>query len=318
MQVLYDTRTVHALDRYDYYRARSANEFAPVSVHGRAPGRLFAAMSVARIGEAEVADVSWSADSELMTLRTDRWIRACDPECYRVFLNVRGVMRGEQADNRVEFRTLDMALYDLSQPLRAIHGTHREPLRAVMLSFPRTWVPVARTAVQPLLGTVMPKSLRERDPIAQFLIGLADIMHLTTADPGRADLVRECLVGLIRRRLGRSGGASPHACRLLQRENVHNIIRRDHGNSRLNLSRIAEAANMSLRSLHKLFRGAELTPMRQLKRIRLEECDRSLRDPALAASSMIDIIARHGYRRSDQFTRDYKQLYGISPSQIRK
>ena len=57
------------------------SELAPVSVHGRAPGRLLAAMSVARIGDVEVEDVTWSADSAVATLRTERLIRARDPEC---------------------------------------------------------------------------------------------------------------------------------------------------------------------------------------------------------------------------------------------
>ena len=42
MQTLYDTRTVHPLDRYEYFRAAVATELAPVSVHGRAPGQLLA------------------------------------------------------------------------------------------------------------------------------------------------------------------------------------------------------------------------------------------------------------------------------------
>jgi hypothetical protein len=50
MYMLYDTRTVHPLDRYDYYRAGAGIELAPVAVHGRAPGRLLAVMSVAQIG----------------------------------------------------------------------------------------------------------------------------------------------------------------------------------------------------------------------------------------------------------------------------
>ncbi|MGH3625383.1 MAG: hypothetical protein ACRDQ5_26980, partial [Sciscionella sp.] len=62
--MLYDTRTVHPLDRYDYYRAGAGTELAPVAVHGRAPGRLLAVMSVAQIGDFEIEVVTWAADSE--------------------------------------------------------------------------------------------------------------------------------------------------------------------------------------------------------------------------------------------------------------
>jgi hypothetical protein len=61
MHTLYDTRTVHPLDRYEYYRAGAAAELAPVSVHGRSPGQILAVMSVARIGEFEIEVVTWVA-----------------------------------------------------------------------------------------------------------------------------------------------------------------------------------------------------------------------------------------------------------------
>lgn len=68
--MLYDTRSVHPLDRYDYYQAASATELAPVAVDGRAPGRLLAVMSTARIGDLELEHVTWSADAQLVTRRT--------------------------------------------------------------------------------------------------------------------------------------------------------------------------------------------------------------------------------------------------------
>jgi len=31
-----------------------------------------------------------------------------------------------------------------------------------------------------------------------------------------------------------------------------------------------------------------------------------------------DLIAAHGYARSDQFARDFKQLFGVSATQVRR
>jgi hypothetical protein len=104
MRVLYDTRTVHPLDRYDYYRAGAGAELAPVTVDGRSPGRLLAAMSVARIGDFEIEAVTWAADSEVVARRTHRLIRSCDPECYRPGLQTavrRLGDRGAQARIRI-------------------------------------------------------------------------------------------------------------------------------------------------------------------------------------------------------------------------
>jgi hypothetical protein len=104
MDVLYDTRTVHPLDRYDYFRAGAGIELAPLAVQGRASSRLLAVMSVAQIGDFEIEVLAWSADSEIATRRTERLIRACDPECYRIFLSVSGEIRLEQAGNQVDVR----------------------------------------------------------------------------------------------------------------------------------------------------------------------------------------------------------------------
>src|SRR5687768_696780 len=129
MHVLYDTRTVHPLDRYEYARAGAASELAPVAIRGRAPGALLAVMSVARVGDFAVEDVTWGADSEIVAHRTESLIRACDPECYRLFLSVNGGVRMEQAGQRASFGARDIALYDLSRPWQTWHATGPTPMR---------------------------------------------------------------------------------------------------------------------------------------------------------------------------------------------
>jgi len=320
MYVLYDTTTVHPLDRYDHYRAGAATELAPVAVHGRSPGRLLATMSVAHVGDFEVEAITWAADSEVVARRTERLIRACDPECYRILLTVDGGLRMEQAGNQVNFRARDIALYDLSHPWQSTHPTGSVSMRAVMLTFPRALVPMAHGTVRPLVGTVMPRSLPGRSLIAQFLIGLTDaaITEEQAGDPGLAEVLHECTVGLIRQRLGQPDGVTPRTRRLLQMARIRDIIRQHLGNPELDPDRIAQVANISPRYLHKIFQDAELTPMQLLKRLRLEECRRSLQDPALTTTPIKDVVAAHGYVRPDQFARDFKQLFGVSAKQVRR
>jgi transcriptional regulator GlxA family with amidase domain len=58
--------------------------------------------------------------------------------------------------------------------------------------------------------------------------------------------------------------------------------------------------------------------MQLLKRLRLQECNRGLRDPALTMTPTKDVIAAHGYVRPDQFARDFKQLFDVSATQVRR
>ena len=320
MYVLYDTRTVHPFDRYEYARTGAAAELAPVAIRGRAPGHLLAVMSVAQIGDFAIEAVTWAADSEIVAHRTDRLIRGCDPECYRVFLSVNGGVRMEQAGSQVSFRARDIALYDPSHPWQATHTTGPVPMQIVMLTFPRALVPITRATVRPLVGTVIPRNLPGRSLIAQFLIGLTDtaITAELEADPDLADVLRECTVGLIRQRLDQPNGITPTTRRLLRTACIRAIIRRHLGNPALNPDQIAKAANISPRYLHKLFQDTELTPMQLVKRLRLEACRRNLQDPTLTMTPIKDIISAHGYLRPDQFARDFKQLFGVSAKQVRQ
>jgi len=317
MDILYDTRTIHPLDRYDHYQAGAGIELAPLTVHGRAPDHLLAVMSVAQIGDFEIEVLTWSADSEIVTRRTEHLIRACDPECYRILLSVSGKIRMEQAGHQADVHTRDIILYDMSHPSQATHSTGPGSMRLVMLTFPRALVPIPSTRVRPLIGTLIPRSMPGRSLIAQFLTGLTNIAQLT-ADPDLAQIFYECTVGLIRQRLGQPNGITPRTRQLLYKALIRDIIRRYLSNPLLDPNGIAEAAHISPRYLHQLFQDAELTPMQLLKRLRLQECHRHLQDPALATTPIKDIIAAHGYLRPDQFARDFKQLFGVSATQIRR
>ncbi|HEY0636331.1 MAG TPA: helix-turn-helix domain-containing protein [Pseudonocardiaceae bacterium] len=316
MRLLYDTRKVPPLERYEYYREGTGRELAPVSVHGREPGRLHAAMSVAWAEDLEIVDMTWGADSSLMARRTERHIRACDPGYHRLLLCLEGVVGVEQQGTRAVARARDVAWYDLSRPCGAAHGLRRGVMRAVMLSFPRTWVSFAQDELRSLAGTVVPRRLPGLDAVTQFVAGVAEAAGPDT-DPELHDVLRECVVRLVREWVGLPGGLEPHARRTVLRAHVRNVMRQRLGDPGLSVGRIAMAANMSPRGLYLLFQGSGDTPARLLKRLRLRACHRALLDPATTRPIM-DVAADHGYVRPDQFARDFRQEFGLPPSQVRR
>jgi AraC-like DNA-binding protein len=189
-------------------------------------------------------------------------------------------------------------------------------MRVVMLTFPRALVPTDDATVRPLVGTAMPRSLRGRSLIAQFLIGLTE--PAATDDPGLADVLGECAVGLIRQRLGKPPGVSPHTRRLLYQATINGIIGRHLGNPVLNPDKIARQAHISPRYLHTVFQDADLTPMQLLKQLRLQQALQRLQDPALARTPIKDIMSAVGYARADQFARDFRQVFGVSATEVRQ
>jgi AraC-like DNA-binding protein len=177
-------------------------------------------------------------------------------------------------------------------------------------------VPVDYAAVRPLLGSITPRNAPGRSVLVQFLIGLTEPAALEV--PGLAEVLYECIVGLIRQRLGEASGITSHTRRLLQRTHIAGVIRRSLGNPALDPEEIAKAANVSPRYLYSLFQDAELPPMRFLKNVRLQEARRRLEDPALASTPISDIMSAVGYSRSDQFARDFRQMFGASPKDHRQ
>lgn len=200
---------------------------------------------MAQIGDFKIETATWAADAEIVARRTDRLIRACDPECYRMYLSVNGGVLMEQKGNRVRFRARDIALYDLSHPWQTTHTTGPVPMQVVMLTFPRALVPIAHDTVCPLVGTAMPRNLPGRSLIAQFLIELTDTAELAD-EPGLGDVLRECTVGLIRQRLGLPGGITPRTRQLLHMARIRGIIRRRLADPALDPGRIAKPRTSSL------------------------------------------------------------------------
>lgn len=317
MYVVYDTRTVHPLDRFDAYRHGAADEFAPVAVDGRPLPDLLAAMSAVQVGDFTIEVVTWEATGTVVARRTEHLIRAGDSECYRIFLTVDAGVRMEQAGNQVVIRERDIGMFDLSLPWQATHPVGTS-MRVIMLSFPRSLMPVAESVVRPLLGTTVPRRLPGRSLVAQSLIGLTTNDATEHADLALPGVLQECIVGLVRRWLGQPAGITPRIQRLLHQARIRAIIRRHLDHPTLDPDRIANAAHISTRYLHSIFRDAEFPLMQQVKRMRLEKCHDSLQDPELFGAPIKDIIFMCGYRRPDQFARDLKQVYHMSARDVRR
>jgi AraC-like DNA-binding protein len=81
---------------------------------------------------------------------------------------------------------------------------------------------------------------------------------------------------------------------------------------------IAAAHHISLRHLHKLFEGEEVTVAGWIRRRRLERCRQDLQDPALWDRPVSAIGARWGFANPVYFSRLFRRTYGIPPARYRQ
>lgn len=317
MDVLYDTRKVRPLDRYEHYRAGAATESAPVAVDEPPWPDLLAVMSMIQVGDFMIEKVTARATAPVVARRTEHLIRASDPECYRILVTVKGGREVEHAGHQVLIRERDISLCDMSLPWRSTRpaGTL---MQVIMLTFPRALVPLAGRSIRPLLGTTVPRSSSMRSLVAQTLIALTNDEAEESTELATPDLLQECMVGFIRHWLGQPAGISPQIRQLLHLTHIRAIIRQHLHDPALDPDQIANAAHISPRYVHRIFQDAELPLMQLVKRMRLEACHRKLQDPSQFGTPIKGIIAGYGYRRSDQFARDFKQLYGTSARDVRR
>jgi len=74
---------------------------------------------------------------------------------------------------------------------------------------------------------------------------------------------------------------------------------------------------ISVRGVHGLFAGRELSYAATVRRLRLEQAVRDLRDPARRHLRIIDIAADAGFADVAGFHRAFRRAYGRTPSQVR-
>ncbi len=80
---------------------------------------------------------------------------------------------------------------------------------------------------------------------------------------------------------------------------------------------IASAHRISERYLHRVFEGSGTTVSAHLRRRRLERARQMLQDPRFRSRSVARIAEDTGFRRASQFSRAFRQAFGISPRAVR-
>ena len=79
----------------------------------------------------------------------------------------------------------------------------------------------------------------------------------------------------------------------------------------------ARRLGVSVRALHGLFAGHELSYAATVRRLRLEQAYRDLRDPARAHLRVIDVAVDAGFADVTSFHRAFRREYGRTPAQVR-
>jgi AraC-like DNA-binding protein len=248
-------------------------------------------------------------------VRTRKHIGRAEPELYQVFVLAQGGVVGEQGGRTARLGPGDLGVVDISRPYRCVHQTRR----AVSVTFPPTLMPLRRDDMARLAGERIPGDRGASALVSSFV---RQLPHCAQDEHGRdaarlGTAVVDLLTVALAAQLDRGSAVPPetHGRALLMR--VHAFIEARLGDPDLTPATIAAAHHISLRYLHKLFQERQTTVGGWVRSRRLERCRHDLLDPALRDRPVSAIAARWGLTNPAHFSRAFRAVYGLPPSEYR-
>ncbi|MEV0410403.1 helix-turn-helix domain-containing protein [Streptomyces sp. NPDC050448] len=307
---------VPAAERFEWFSDMVAQELVPTSISSEHAADFQAEVSVLDLGPVQVSKFAYEP---LRGRRTPAHIRSSDPEQYQLGLVTRGRMHLSQNGNESGFFNGDMVLWDTWHPFESCAPEDGGRVNAVILSFPRSAMPLRTDRVDRLLAQRIPGRHGFGAIVSQYLRGLA--AHGADCGPAELerlghtalDLVGTCLAG----QLGAAEQLTAQARKSALLEQIDTFIGHNLGDPELTPAAVAARHSMSLRRLQLLFRERGETVAAGIRRRRLERCRAELSDPALLTRPVHVVAGRWGFSNAAVFSRVFREAYGASPSELR-
>jgi len=309
MDLVFSTDDYAQSQRYNAWRDAICDVYVHVDVAAVDPERYRGFIREAKFGEVVLTDILLS---EQRIRRNNRHISKLDKDCYYIQLlhkgNVSVVQRGEAHRSNPARGAIFSATeeYELH-----CHGEVRSfyleiPHDEFAQRFPRERIPVAAALnTTQGLGRIA----------TEFCASLAT-EGSKLADPLRAGLGNQ-LMDLLAFALQASEGDMPAAEGAVKKAHLQHVqmwIEAHIMDADLSLEKVAGASGMSLRNLHALFAGCEMSVSEWIWNRRLQ-----LAYDGLARGggrSITSIAFDHGFNSSAHFSTMFKRKYGVSPRDV--
>ncbi|WP_436757556.1 helix-turn-helix domain-containing protein [Streptosporangium sp. V21-05] len=313
--LVFHSSDLPASERFAGWCELAATALIPATIESEHRDDFQASMRLRAHGSVQVSMVSCSA---LTSTRSSDLIRRSDPEMYFLALVQRGALGLTYADREVGLRTGDLLLYDSSTPFVGHMVTPTLWARKVLVSIPRTHLPLAPKKIEPLLGTRIGDGDGLGDLLSRLITRAAPP---SSAEVAGGDRFSGALLDLLSVLLGHMAGDAPvppearHHALLLR---IRAFIAGNLGDPHLTPQMIADAHGISRRQLNRLFQNEDLPVAAWIRQRRLDRCHRDLADPALRSQPVHVIAHRWGFADAPSFTRAFRAGYGVTPIEHRQ
>ncbi|MFI0937328.1 helix-turn-helix domain-containing protein [Streptomyces sp. NPDC021020] len=314
-----DSADLPVADRFAWWRHVTSNELTPTVLTSDAADDFRASIRMLRLGDVQVASVSYPS---LRSCRTPALVRRSDAETYHLALTLKGVQTLSQLRRDATPAAGELLLYASSRPFDARVPQGREPgggVEVIIVSLARTALPLPAARAERLLAVPLPGDAGMGRLLRQFLTGVVaepvcrgrqDAARLGTA---AVDLVTACLAHHADAR----DAVPPESRTRALTAGIHDFIEHNLGDRQLSPAAVAAAHHISLRYLHLLFQRQGTSVAAWIKQRRLDRCRRDLGDPHLAHVPIAAIASRWGLPLPAEFSRAFRAAYGMTPSDYR-
>ncbi|MGX1853597.1 helix-turn-helix domain-containing protein [Streptomyces sp. NBC_01456] len=311
MEKVFDSNDFSARDALSGWEKATTDEVMPTSFKQIGTDAFRGWLSTMPLGAVQVSAMAYSS---YLTRRTPKLIRASDPETLAFCVTNSGPHVIEQNRHRAALRPGELLLVESSRPFE----TYAEGGN-LLIQFPRTLLPLPARHINQLICRALPGDQGMGRLLTAFLTHLAeDSTHYTPHDTVRLgtvglDLVTATLAHFLEREVDIPSDSRQRVLYL----RITSFIERHLGDTALTAGEIAAAHHISVRSLHRLFQQHGVTVRSWRSGQRLEHCRRDLADPLKRHVPIHAIAARWGFPHAADFTRAFRTLHGITPSDYR-
>ncbi|WP_406126283.1 AraC family transcriptional regulator [Streptomyces sp. NBC_00989] len=317
---LFRSDDVPVEDRFEYWRELTHQAIAPSHISSEHAGDFWAEQRMMELGPVYVWPTSLLP---ARFVRTEKLVRQCDPETYHLTLVLGGGLGLDHVGRTDFYGPRDLWVTDSSRPYD-VHPSPADGQRAIAgvgVDFPKALMPMPPDRMLPLLGRRLSGREGTGALLTGFLAGLdQQAESLRPSDATRlGTVVVDLVAAWFAQVLEAESALSPETRHRTLIARIRAFIRDNLHDPELTPPVVAAAHHISLSYLHRLFqedaRGETVAAW--IRTQRLEGARRDLANPALRDTPIRAIAARWGLLRAADFTRSFRQAYGLSPREYR-
>jgi AraC-like DNA-binding protein len=297
---------------FQAFRYAARDIFGPVAMSDVDVAAFHGRVLSATIGAVQLSNVAVSGD--VTVRRTPQLIARADHDYLKVGVQLHGRTVVSQDGREAVLTPGDYAVWDTMRPYTLNRSGISEMLVVV---FPREMI---RLAPQQLSGLTARRVNRQQGvaaSVSPFLVELGKRVHLLNRSGGLylADAVLDMLASSFAEQLSTGEPVEAGGRGLYVRVRAH--IEQQLADPSLTASAVAAAHHISVRYLQKLFENEGETVAGWIRARRIAHCRRDLADPQFAQLPVSSIAARWGLTNAAHFSRLFKNVYGLSPTEYR-